>query len=270
MQALHRIVTARITRNRSRQPGNVANGLMVHQHAQRVDTGLIVSEAIQVSPHGQGYNFSPGSHSEGRRVMDTVHVAGYRMLLQLWYVGRVSITSFQGGELPIAPSALAAGTQLCVVEDGVGHMLECPVRCDMGALDIATTVNEFRRATANAMRANFDDMDNHGANGYLFDQFPCTGTNRCNDTNSGLIKRRLLYRRSGCCRGAERPGIRLAPYITQRDMNCPEIVPAIPHFARWRDEIGLAYVTGLTLIVVLPCEPRRSPGYVSLALTTTS
>ena len=42
--------------------------------------------------------------------------------------------------------------------------------------------------------------------------------------------------------GAERTGIRLAPFITQRNMNCPQIIETILHLASRLDEIGLAYI----------------------------
>jgi N-ethylmaleimide reductase len=42
--------------------------------------------------------------------------------------------------------------------------------------------------------------------------------------------------------GAERTGMRLAPFITQRNMNCPETIPTMLHLARQLDTLGLAYI----------------------------
>lgn len=39
-------------------------------------------------------------------VTDAVHKAGGKIFLQLWHVGRASHPDFQGGKLPVAPSAL--------------------------------------------------------------------------------------------------------------------------------------------------------------------
>ncbi len=48
---------------------------------------------------GQGYPDTPGIYSAAqyrwRRVTDTVHVAGGRIFVQLWHVGRMSHPSFQ-------------------------------------------------------------------------------------------------------------------------------------------------------------------------------
>ena len=53
------------------------------------------------------------SRSKGWQcVTGAVHVAGGRMVLQLWHVGRISHPSFQpGGKLPVAPSAIKPNVQ---------------------------------------------------------------------------------------------------------------------------------------------------------------
>jgi len=107
----NRVVMAPLTRSRA-GPGNVPNALNALYYAQRVSAGLIISEATQISPEGQGYISTPGIHSpeqiEGWRIVTkAVRVAGGRMVLQLWHVGRISHPSFQpGGALPVAPSAI--------------------------------------------------------------------------------------------------------------------------------------------------------------------
>ena len=104
----NRLVMAPLTRNRA-AAGNVPTPLMAEYYAQRASAGLLISEATQVSPDGQGYEGTPGIHSpeqiEGwRKVTDAVHARGGRIFLQLWHVGRVSHTSLQpGGAAPVAP-----------------------------------------------------------------------------------------------------------------------------------------------------------------------
>ncbi|MFN3359797.1 MAG: alkene reductase, partial [Pseudomonas sp.] len=91
----NRIVMAPLTRQRSQQPGNVPYALNATYYAQRASAGLLISEATQVCPQGQGYAWTPGIHSEAqvagwRQVTDAVHGAGGRIYLQLWHVGRIS------------------------------------------------------------------------------------------------------------------------------------------------------------------------------------
>ena len=112
----NRIVMAPLTRSRA-GAGNVPTALNALYYAQRASAGLIISEATQVAPEGQGYISTPGIHSAEqikgwKCVTGAVHVAGGRIVLQLWHVGRISHQSFQpGGKLPVAPSAIRPNGQ---------------------------------------------------------------------------------------------------------------------------------------------------------------
>src|ERR1700687_5500678 len=58
----NRVVMAPLTRSRA-GPGNVPTQLNALYYAQRASAGLIISEATQISPEGQGYISTPGIHS---------------------------------------------------------------------------------------------------------------------------------------------------------------------------------------------------------------
>ena len=249
----NRMVMAPMTRARSTQPGDVPNAMMAAYYAQRASAGLIVSEATQISRQGQGYSFTPGIYTEAqvqgwRRVTDAVHTAGGRMVLQLWHVGRMSHPSFHADGLPVAPSALSPEAKVWVVgDDGVGRMVDSPVPRALGTAEIAGVIDDFRRAAANAMRAGFDGVEIHGANGYLIDQFLRTTSNHRTDAYGGTMDNRTRFAREVAAAvaseaGAERTGMRLAPFITQRNMNCPETIPTMLHLARQLDTLGLAYI----------------------------
>src|SRR5262245_33126703 len=51
----------------------------------------------------------PGAGRGVEEVTRAVHEGGGRILLQLWHVGRVSDPADPGGQLPVAPSAIAPG-----------------------------------------------------------------------------------------------------------------------------------------------------------------
>lgn len=249
----NRMVMAPMTRARSTQPGDVPNAMMTTYYAQRASAGLIVSEATQISRQGQGYSFTPGIYTEAqvqgwRRVTDAVHTAGGRMVLQLWHVGRMSHPSFHADGLPVAPSALSPEAKVWVVgDDGVGRMVDSSVPRALSTAEIAGVIDDFRRAAANAMRAGFDGVEIHGANGYLIDQFLRTTSNHRTDAYGGTMDNRTRFAREVAAAvaseaGAERTGMRLAPFITQRNMNCPETIPTMLHLARQLDTLGLAYI----------------------------
>ena len=107
----HRVAMAPMTRNRAGE-GNVPHALNATYYQQRADAALIVTEATQICPEGQGYPATPGIHSDAQidgwlEVTDAVHEAGGTIFLQLWHVGRISHPVMQpDGKLPVAPSAL--------------------------------------------------------------------------------------------------------------------------------------------------------------------
>ena len=112
--ATNRIVMAPLTRDRA-GPGQTPTPLMATYYAQRASAGLIVTEATQISPEGQGYLDTPGIHSAEqvagwRRVTDAVHAKGGKIVVQLWHVGRISHVSLQaGGQAPVSSTARRAG-----------------------------------------------------------------------------------------------------------------------------------------------------------------
>ena len=253
MQLPSRIVMAPMTRSRSTQPGDIPNSMMATYYAQRASAGLIISEATQISRQGQGYSFTPGIYSPEqvagwRHVTDAVHAAGGRIFLQLWHVGRMSHSCFQGGEPPVAPSALAPDAKVWIVDaDGQGGMVDCPTPRELAESELRGIVDDFRRGAANAIAAGFDGVEVHGANGYLIDQFLRSTSNRRTDAYGGSIENRTRFLREVVAAvvdeiGPQRVGIRLSPYITARNMSCPEIIPAILHAAGELERLAIAYI----------------------------
>ena len=109
----HRVVMAPLTRMRAARPGNVPRLLNAEYYAQRAsEGGLIIAEASQVTPSGQGVPASPGIHSSvqvagWKKATDAVHAKGGVIYLQLWHVGRISHPSHQpDGALPVSASAV--------------------------------------------------------------------------------------------------------------------------------------------------------------------
>ncbi len=188
---------APLTRSRARQPGNVPTSLNACYYAQRASAALIISEATQVSMQGQGYAWTPGVHSreqvEGwRLVTDAVHDAGGRIFLRLWHVGRISHPSLQPDNmLPVAPSAITpAGNAFIENENGEGQLVPFVRPRALQIEEMPYIVQQYARAARNALAANFDGVEVHGANGYLIDQFINSSTNHRTDAYGGTVEHR--------------------------------------------------------------------------------
>ncbi|PKH09363.1 alkene reductase [Moritella sp. Urea-trap-13] len=250
----NRVVMAPMTRARTSQPGNIPNELMATYYKQRANAGLIISEATQISDDSQGYSFTPGvytdEHVKGWKPITTaVHEQGAAMFCQLWHVGRVSHPTFQNGELPIAPSALAPiETKVWISDDqGNGNMVDCIQPREMTQADINRVIKDFAYSAKRAVEAGFDGVEIHGGNGYLIDQFLRTNSNKRADkygsTNSNRIRFLLEVVDAVIAEiGAHKVGVRLAPFITFKDMNCPEIVPTILEASEELQARDIAYM----------------------------
>lgn len=249
-----RIAMAPMTRSRSAQRGNVPNQMMADYYAQRASAGLIVTEATQITPQGQGYSFTPGIHSPEqvagwRSVTEAVHGAGGRIFNQLWHVGRMSHPMFHEGGQPVAPSAIAPDATVWIVdpETGEGGMVPCPVPRALETKEIAGIVADYAKAARNAKAAGFDGVEIHAANGYLIDEFLRASSNHRTDAYGGSVTNRLRFavevaESVAAQIGADRTGIRFSPFITQRGMDDPSAPETILALARELDRIGLTYI----------------------------
>jgi N-ethylmaleimide reductase len=190
----NRVFMAPLTRNRADADG-VHSELAVTYYAQRASAGLIITEATQISPMGKGYINTPGIHSPQqvrawRRVVDAVHGKGGRIFLQLWHVGRISHSSLlPNNAQPVAPSAIRANSKT-LIATGLAQVSE-PVALTAGG--IKETLDDYRRAAANAKEAGFDGVEIHAANGYLIDQFLRSGSNRRSDEYGGVASNRVRF-----------------------------------------------------------------------------
>ena len=254
LELQNRVVMAPMTRARTSQPGNVPNDMMATYYQQRASAGLIITEATQISDDSQGYSFTPGVYTDAqiegwKSVTTAAKEQGAAIFCQLWHVGRVSHPTFQKGELPIAPSALAPiETQVWISdENGNGNMVDCIQPREMTQADIDRVVQDFANSAKKAVEAGFNGVEIHGGNGYLIDQFLRTNSNKRTDNYGGSRENRLRFLIEVVdavieAIGADKVGVRLAPFITFKDMNCPDIVPTILEASKKLQARNIAYL----------------------------
>ena len=243
-----RIVMAPLTRNRA-VDGNVPSPLAPTYYEQRASAGLLITEATQVCPEGQGYPRTPGIHSAEqvagwKKVTDAVHARGGRIFLQLWHVGRISHSSLQpGGRLPVAPSALRPSGS-AVTFSGL-LPFETPRALDTD--ELPGIVEQYRAGARNALAAGFDGVEVHGANGYLLDQFLRDSTNRRSDAYGGTLENRarLLFEVLEAVTpvwGATRVGVRISPVSRFNDILDSDPQVTFDYVAARASALGLAYL----------------------------
>jgi N-ethylmaleimide reductase len=244
----NRIVMAPLTRNRA-GPGDVPRALNASYYAQRASAGLIITEASPVSPLGHGYPATPGIHTEAQvagwqGVTAAVHDRGGRIFLQLWHVGRISHPSLlPGGELPVAPSAIRPAGEAMTFTGPQPFVT--PRALELA--EIPRISEQFRRAAENALRAGFDGVEIHAANGYLLDQFLRDGTNRRSDAYGGSLQNRarLLMEVTDAVTavwGTERVGVRISPLQPFNDMRDSNPEATFSYVVEQLNDFDLAYL----------------------------
>jgi 2,4-dienoyl-CoA reductase-like NADH-dependent reductase (Old Yellow Enzyme family) len=243
----NRIVMAPLTRSRA-GVSRIPNELMVEYYRQRAGCGLILTEATVVSAQGIGYADTPGIWSPGQvagwqRVTRAVHEAGGLIFLQLWHVGRVSHPQFLGGELPVAPSALALPGHVSLLRPETPYPEPRALRRD----ELPGIVEAFRLGALHAQQAGFDGVELHGANGYLLDQFLQDSTNQRDDDYGGSIENRarLLLEATDAAVsvwGAQRVGVHLSPRGDAHAMGDSDKIGTFGFVARELGKRGIAFL----------------------------
>ena len=249
LQLKNPIVMSPLTR--SRATDNVPNALMVKYYSQRAGAGLIITEGTSPSPNGIGYARIPGIYSDAqvqgwRAVTDAVHQAGGKIFVQLMHCGRVSqVENMPAGSKVLAPSAVAMTGEIWTDSKSMQPYTP-PVA--MTEADIAHTIAEYATACSNAIKAGFDGVELHGANGYLIDQFLNTASNQRTDQWGGSVAKRIRFavevaKAAVAAIGAERIGMRLSPYGAFNDMVADAETDALYQALIVElSKLGLAYI----------------------------
>lgn len=186
----NRVFMAPLTRLRG-TPDHIPTPLMIEYYTQRAGAGLIISEGTPVDPMGVGYANVPGIWSQQqveawKPVTAAVHKAGGHIFAQIWHVGRISDPGFLNGQLPVAPSAIAASGTVSLLRPQRPFVTPRALETN----EVKDVVEAFRRGAQNAQAAGFDGVELHGANGYLLDQFLQDGSNHRTDEYGGTIENR--------------------------------------------------------------------------------
>jgi 2,4-dienoyl-CoA reductase-like NADH-dependent reductase (Old Yellow Enzyme family) len=243
----NRVIMAPLTRLRAGDT-HIPNRLMAEYYAQRASAGLIISEAVPVTPQGVGYQGVPGIWSdqqvEGwKLVTQAVKAAGGRIFMQIWHVGRISDPMFHDGRAPVAPSAIAAKGNVSLLRPERAYPTPRALELD----EIPGVIEAFRQGAQFAKAAGFDGVELHGANGYLLDQFLQDGSNHRTDAYGGPIENRarLLLEATDAAIsvwGADRVGMHLAPRADSHSMGDSNLAATFGYVVKELDRRNIAFI----------------------------
>ncbi|KAI1755784.1 FMN-linked oxidoreductase [Xylaria castorea] len=243
VEVKHRIGMAPLTRRRA--TGDlVPTPLMKEYYGQRasVPGTLIISEGTIISPAaGGGWEHVPGIWSQDqvaawKTITDEVHRKGCFIFCQIFAMGRaanVEVAQKEGISI-VGPSAIP-------IEEGAA--MPRPMTIE----EIRQTIQDFATASENAIRAGFDGVECHGANGYLADQFIQDNSNKRDDEYGGSVENRSRFigdvmKAIVNAIGPERVGLRLSPWSSFQGMRMENPIPQFTDVINKVSKLNLAYL----------------------------
>ncbi len=269
----NRILMAPLTRARAGREA-IPNELMARYYAQRAGAGLIISEATGITREGLGWPNAPGLWNEAqvdgwKLVTEAVHEAGGRIVAPLWHMGRVVHPDLGGGQ-PVSSSATTA-PDFAHTYEGKKPYVEARA---LSEPDIDRILENYARAARNAIRAGFDGVQVHGANGYLVDQFLRDSANLRSDEYGGSIPNRIRFARRvlesvGSAIGMDKVGIRFSPNILSQGVEDSDPVALYSEVAKMLEELKVPWIelrepakpTSAGAIPTEPVSPAMRPHY---------
>ena len=246
----NRIVMAPMTRCRSDAQG-VPTDIVAEYYAQRASAGLILTEGTAPSAMGLGYARTPAMESAvqvaaWKKVTDAVHAKGGRIFCQFMHVGRIghSANRYTKEQL-VAPSAVRAAGQMWT--DSM-QMQDNDMPRALDIKEIPGVIEEYAKATKNALAAGFDGVELHSASGYLPMQFLSTNTNLRTDAYGGSVTNRIrfvveaLEAMTKAAGSASKVGIKISPAMPFNDINDANPVETYTTLVKAIGSMGLAYL----------------------------
>ncbi len=245
----NRIIVAPCTRSRAGATG-VPQPITAEYYLARASSGLIITEATQITYEGWGYPRTPGIQTleqiEGwRMAVKAVHAAGGRIYLQLFHGGRIASRLNRPFDADVvAPSAIRAPGQMYT--DAKGLVDHDEPRA-LETAEIKRVAADFARAAEKAMGAGFDGVEVHSANGYLMHQFLSSNVNRRSDAYGGTIENRVrmpleVVHAVVAAIGADKTGVRISPGHKFNDIEEADIEALYARYLSGLDRLGLAYL----------------------------
>jgi NADPH2 dehydrogenase len=139
--------------------------------------------------------------------------------------------------------------------EGVSIVAPSAIPIDEGAAiprvmtieEIKQTVKDFATAAKNAIRAGFDGVECHGANGYLADQFLQDVSNSRHDEYGGSVENRSRFLHEVMdsvvdAIGPERVGLRLSPWSRFAGMGMEDPIPQFSDIIKKAGHLNLAFL----------------------------
>lgn len=187
--ARNRLAIAPLTHWSADKDGQATDEELSYLKARAHGFGLFISAATAVSREGIGFTGQPAAYRESdenslRKRAKAMKSEGALAIAQLQHAGAAAVTALNGG-VAFAPSLLDDQEI-----DTLGNKLKVKTEA-LTEEGIRKVIHDFAYAAELAIRAGFDGIELHGANGYLLQQFFSAKTNKRTDDWGGTLEKRM-------------------------------------------------------------------------------
>lgn len=188
LQVKNRFVCSATYEAMATEAGEVTEGIVErYRNLAKGDVGLIIPGLMHVHPMGRAAKYQIGVHDDRmipglKRVVESVHQEGGRIVFQLAHAGRQTRKAL-AGDTPIGPSDNGRDPVYFVK----------PKR--MTEEQIREVIQAFARAASRSVEAGADGIQIHAAHGYLVNQFLSPFFNRRADDWGGSDENRFRFLR---------------------------------------------------------------------------
>ncbi|KIY71271.1 NADH:flavin oxidoreductase/NADH oxidase [Cylindrobasidium torrendii FP15055 ss-10] len=234
LQLAHRVVMPPMARMRI-EDGAPINPWASTYYSQRasVPGTLLIAEATIIAPQAGMIDNISGIWSDKqiaawKEVVDAVHAKGSYICMQIAATGRVANLDYLKS---LDPKFKVVGPSAIPYEPGA------PIPHALTVEEIEEYVEWFGKAAENAvLKAGFDGVEIHGANGYLVEQFLSHNANQRTDQYGGSPERRVKFavdivERVARSIGEDRVSIRVSPWSIRYGLGMPDPKPTYTHLA---------------------------------------
>ena len=177
----NRLAVAPMTHFGSQADGLISNQERTFLSNRAGDMGLFITAATLVQKDGKAFHGQPEATGEHcldslKETAQILQQQGAKAILQIHHGGSKAIDDLLDGLDKISASANEAE-----------HAREAT------AEEVEALIASYAQAADLALRAGFDGVEIHGANGYLIQQFYSAQSNRRNDQWGGSLENRMRF-----------------------------------------------------------------------------
>lgn len=177
----NRLVVAPMTHFGSQADGLISDQERTFLNNRAGDMGLFITAATLVQKDGKAFHGQPEATGEHcldslKETAQILQQQGAKAILQIHHGGSKAIDELLDGLDKISASASEAE-----------HTREAT------AEEVEALIASYAQAADLALRAGFDGVEIHGANGYLIQQFYSAQSNRRNDQWGGSLENRMRF-----------------------------------------------------------------------------